>query len=630
VSAQEFLSTISQVAYLALFAIAAVRLVRRPASATIDMFLFFGVIAVLLLAGDIVRWFGMAAQPQLNIVNWLGISALPLILLRLADDFRAQPTWLLIASLAVYGVVALVGIVATQPWEPAVSLVPVAYVVVLGIYASLSFLRAAFTTTGVTRRRMQAVALGSGLLAVILLLAGVSVVWPDARTSISILNQLVGLALVLSYFVGFAPPAILRRAWQEPALRGMLAEAAELVRLPDATSITARIEERAREVTGAEGAAVGLWDETTGMLRFQQHPVGWHEMRPGEAVSGRAFAQQAPFYTSRAERDAPENAQLYRQSGIRGVVAAPITSGEGRIGVLTVYAARPPAFTDDVVDLVTLLAEQAALVLRSHTLLAESAHVRALAEVTRLKDDFLSVVAHDVRTPLTTILLNAELLQQSVPAESTQGRRAERLRTEALRLKHLVEDYLDVVRAEHDREVRKEPGDLAVIVRETISGMTESQRISASGDTSVPGVFDTHRLQQMVQNLVSNALKYSDADRPVEVVVCSEGDDAVLEVRDRGIGIPVEDIPLLFERFHRGTNTDDRRYAGLGLGLYICRQIAREHGGDVTVTSRVDEGSTFTVRLFRGRQPTSQLRRADETATAPARRSEQVTGEAMS
>ena len=111
------------------------------------------------------------------------------------------------------------------------------------------------------------------------------------------------------------------------------------------------------------------------------------------------------------------------------------------------------------------------------------------------------------------------------------------------------------------------------------------------------GTFDAARLRQLIQNLVGNAVKYSDAAEPVELRIWREDGVAQLTVTDHGIGIPDEDLPLLFERFHRGSNTDDRRYRGLGLGLYICRQIADEHGGTINVTSRVGEGTTFHVTL---------------------------------
>jgi signal transduction histidine kinase len=266
--------------------------------------------------------------------------------------------------------------------------------------------------------------------------------------------------------------------------------------------------------------------------------------------------------------------------------------------VLTVYALRPPVFTDDAVAVVRMLAEQAALVLRSQELLREAAQVRALAEMTRLKDDFLSVVAHDVRTPLTTILINSELLETALGNDGRNGQRAGALRAEAERLKTLVDDYLDIVSAEAGREARMAPGDLVEIAREALQGMPDqASHVQLNGAQAVTGAFDAARLRQLVQNLVGNAVKYSNPTDPVELRIWQENGQAQLTVTDHGIGIPDEDLPLLFERFHRGSNTDDRRYRGLGLGLYICRQIAEEHGGSITVSSKVGEGTTFHVTL---------------------------------
>ncbi len=597
-SAEDFVGYVSQAIYLALFVMTTVRFVRRPGWASFDIFLFFAVIAVLLLAGDASDAFGLQDHPLLNILTWVGVSALPFILLRLVDDFRPQSAWVMGTATLTFVLVAAVGFVAPQPWGAA-SLIVVAFVAVLGLYASLGFLREARRSTGVTRRRMQAVAFGSVLLAVVLLLAGVRVILPDGAEWLELVTQLIGLGIVLSYYLGFAPPAALRRAWQEPTLRALLAEAPDLVQLPDARAVADRLEERAAAATGADGAAIGLWDQNAQQLVLRTAD-GERRIASGEFIGGRAFERQKLIFSTRAERDAPEHADEYRRSGIHAIAAAPISTDDRRLGVLVVYAARPPLFTDDVLSLIELIAEQAALVMHSQLLLREAAQVRALAEVTRLKDDFLSVVAHDVRTPLTAILLNAELLERGMERGDRNARRVVSLRAEALRLKELVEDYLDVVRSDQQRAQRRERHDLVSLVHEAVGGEAGANgRVRLTGDESIPGSFDGPRIQQLVQNLVSNALKYSEAEARVEVEVVAEREWAVLRVTDHGIGIPESDLGLLFERFHRGQNADDRRYGGLGLGLYICRQVAEEHGGSIGVTSRVGEGTTFTVRLAR-------------------------------
>ena len=531
-------------------------------------------------------------------VSWVCLAALPFLLLRLAHQFLSRPGWVMIAAGTAFVAVAGLGIAVPQPWPTPVVLALIIDFVAFGAYASFAFLQAAAKTRAGTQRRMQAVALGSSLIAAVIALAGLSLAFAEPPEWIGVTSQVLSLAAVVAYFVGFAPPAILQRGWQEPAIRSALARAPEMVRLADPHDIGAEIAAAALEATGAQGSAVGLWDEAAGVLQFRQPDGELRPMAPGEAISGRAFAQQRPMVTGRAERDAPERADEYRRSGIRAIVSAPITSGDRQLGVLTVYAERPPVFTDDAVAVVRMLAEEAALVLRSQELLREAAQVRALAEMTRLKDDFLSVVAHDVRTPLTTILINSELLQTALDGDGRNAQRAGALRTEAERLKALVDDYLDIVSAEAGREARLAPGDLVQIAREALESLADqASRVRLSGAQSVTGSFDAARLRQLIQNLVGNAVKYSDPADPVELRIWQEDGLAQLTVTDHGIGIPDEDLPLLFERFHRGSNTDDRRYRGLGLGLYICRQIAEEHGGSIDVASRVGEGTTFRVRL---------------------------------
>lgn len=600
-TAQEFLSAIGQLIYLALFVISAARLIRLRSWVAFDTVLFFGVITVILLVTDAARFLGIQDHPTVGVVSWVGVAALPYLLLRLADDFQPRRwTTMLVASLSVAGVVVL-GIMLPQPWPLPAVMTLVAHFVVFGGYASFAFLRESRRAHGGTQRRMQAVALGSALIALVIAFAGVTALIPATATTLSLATQILSLAAVVAYFIGFAPPPILQRGWQEPAIRSALASAAELLTVGDPHEIGREYSAAAIAATGAQGARIGLWDEATGLIEFRDDLGELSHMAPGEAISGRAFVLQKPVSTSRAERDAPERAEEYRRAGIRAIVSAPITSGDRRFGVLTVYAVRPPFFTDDVVAVVSMLAEQAALVLRSRELLHEAAQVRAMGEMTRMKDDFLSVVAHDVRTPLTTILINSELLRNAFAGDERNARRAEALHAEALRLKGLVEDYLDVVRSEHEIDaapLRREVAELGALVRDVVRALDgERGRVAVEAPSPVRGSFDTSRISQLVQNLVSNALKYSDPSEKVVVSVADEGGEVTLHVRDRGIGIPEPDIPLLFERFHRAANADDRRYRGLGLGLYIVRQVAREHGGDVLVSSRLGKGTTFTARL---------------------------------
>ncbi|MBV9279440.1 MAG: ATP-binding protein, partial [Chloroflexi bacterium] len=121
-------------------------------------------------------------------------------------------------------------------------------------------------------------------------------------------------------------------------------------------------------------------------------------------------------------------------------------------------------------------------------------------------------------------------------------------------------------------------------------------RLEADGP--VVGSYDPVRIRQLIDNLLDNAVKYSPGGGEVRMRIWREGDRAHLTVSDQGIGIPAGDLPHLFDRFHRGTNVDDRRFAGMGLGLFICRGIAEQHGGSLRASSPgPGQGSTFHVML---------------------------------
>src|SRR5204862_5304639 len=181
-----------------------------------------------------------------------------------------------------------------------------------------------------------------------------------------------------------------------------LGRAASLPRLPDTTSIVRALEDGAAAAVGGPHAAIGLWDEEKSALRFEPRTGpsagGVVEVSSGQSIVGRVFALQRAIFSADVARDDPANAAAYRAGSTRAMLAAPITAGDRRLGVLVVYAPRAPVFADEDLALVRLLADQAAVILESRALIDEAARVRAREEATRLKDDFLSAAAHDLKT----------------------------------------------------------------------------------------------------------------------------------------------------------------------------------------------------------------------------------------
>jgi signal transduction histidine kinase len=259
-------------------------------------------------------------------------------------------------------------------------------------------------------------------------------------------------------------------------------------------------------------------------------------------------------------------------------------------------------FSEDDLDLVRLLADQAAVILESRSLIDEAARVRAHEEAARLKEDFISAAAHDLKTPLTTLVAQAQFLERRAvidPLAPPDLMGIRRIVLEARRLSALVVELLDAARLEQGKLVgEREPVDLVELARDVARRDSfQGRRITVSADGPVVGSCDSRRIGQVLENLVENAVKYSPEASEVRVAITEREGQALIDVTDEGIGIPPSDLPQIFERFHRAANVDDRRFAGMGLGLFICKGIVEQHGGQISVESRMGAGSTFHVVL---------------------------------
>jgi len=614
-SALDLLQGLSQITWVALAVVSAVSAVRRPTRASIDTALFFGALGSVLVYSKIVALLELPSVGAVVFVVLVVLMAAPYLLLRLIRDFGGVPAAVRRAAEAglVLSAAASVPLVLlptptpgeTPPPDPlrlAVTLYLVVYFAAVSIYCAARCAQLAATSRGMTQQRMRSVALASYLLGVVLLLAGVGAVAPVLAPVTSGLSQLCFLASAIFYGIGFVPPNTLRRYWQIPELRSFLARSSTLPRLA--------MQEIVDDLGGVAGralgarATIGLWDDPGGVLRFRDpHGALPTEMGPSGFIAWRVFSSQQPMYVDDVARVHPENAEAYRRAGVAPVLAAPITAGEHRLGVLEVFAPREPLFAEDDLQFVLLMAQQAAVVLESRALIDDAARVRAQEETARMKEDFVSAAAHDLKTPLTTIVAQAQLLERRAERE---GRTAEldgirRLMRETAQLSRLVEEILDASRIERGAfPIHPEDCDLAVIAREAADrDRPGRQRVELAISGPVSGRFDPDRARQLIENLLENALKYSPEESEVVVRAWCDGDQARLSVTDGGIGIPADDMPHVFERFRRGSNVDHRRFGGIGLGLFICRGIVEQHGGRIWAESQPGRGTTFHVSLPR-------------------------------
>lgn len=249
---------------------------------------------------------------------------------------------------------------------------------------------------------------------------------------------------------------------------------------------------------------------------------------------------------------------------------------------------------------------------------------QALRDSDRRKDEFLAMLAHELRNPLAPIRTAAELMLRTTPAGTPTRRAVEIVDRQVQQMTRMVDDLLDVSRITHGRiELQRRPVDLAAVVASAVEAgspamLERRHRLTVQAGTPLCVLGDAARLQQCVVNLLSNAAKYTDAGGDIGLSLTREQEQerdshvAVIRVSDSGAGIPADMLPVVFDLFVQSARTLDRAQGGLGIGLSVVRRLVEMHGGRVGASSAgVGQGATFEIRLPLSTPP-------DEAEAAPA------------
>jgi signal transduction histidine kinase len=281
------------------------------------------------------------------------------------------------------------------------------------------------------------------------------------------------------------------------------------------------------------------------------------------------------------------------------IIVAPLLARGHALGVLSVLSHTPERhYTEEDMTFVEELAGRAALAVDNARL------YQRVEQAVEARDEFVAMATHELRTPLSALDLQLQQLQRQLKQQALGveqlGQGVEKVRQHAQRLNQLLAQLMDVSRISKGLlELQCELVDLADLVRELVARYEEllaaagcSVQVNAS--PPVLGKVDRLRLEQVLTNLLTNAMKYAPG-KPLELEVRQEGADVLVSVKDQGPGIPRETLERIFHRFERASGRHHRE--SLGLGLYIARQIARAHGGELVVDSHLGQGTRFTLRL---------------------------------
>jgi len=287
-------------------------------------------------------------------------------------------------------------------------------------------------------------------------------------------------------------------------------------------------------------------------------------------------------------------------------MCAPLVAGGELIGTLILSAKGDRRFGEYDLRLLMLFAEQAAVAIsNAQAYKRERESVSRLADLDRLKTDFVATITHELKTPLTSLLGYAQILRKRAAELKPEQRDEffEIMARQGERILRLIEELLQSSRIEAGAtKLRREPLDMRAIAGELerdLSSMSHSHAFAFDVPAHDLGLFgDGTAIEHILTNLLENAIKYSSPDSTIRLYVEEQGNEIHIKVADQGQGIEPEDLPFIFERFRQAQGTGKTRNS-VGLGLYIVRSLVNAHGGRVWADSKVGQGTTFTVALPR-------------------------------
>jgi signal transduction histidine kinase len=368
--------------------------------------------------------------------------------------------------------------------------------------------------------------------------------------------------------------------------------------------------ERIIEILGLAGGMVLLCDEHAGHLALAAHQglpealIRQLHEHPLQLENSHVVTTGESLLVGDAREDERILYEPLRTASLHDWMAVPLAGGGAILGILLVAACGARTLTDDDLGLFTAIGQQLGLALRNERLVRAASEMEALRKADRLKSEFVATVSHDLRTPLTAIRASVEGLLDHGDAHSIpqQEHLLHNIAGQAGRLGRLVDQLLDLSQIEAgglrlDRDWIELPALIADAVA-GVTGLDGTRRIEQKLPTNAPLLFvDYDRLLEVLYNLLENACKYTPPGSPITIEVTQAGSTVLIEVADRGRGIPAAEHEAVFHRFYRLDGDGRAPVRGSGLGLAICRGIVEAHGGRIWVEDRPGGGCVFRIAL---------------------------------
>ena len=558
--------------------------VRQPDRRHGNLTIALGSLTLLVLVAPLLGGSGPTAQLVTD-----GTAVLFLVsgygLLTFRDSFvpfRTSTMRLVTALIVAIGVLDIVLQLPANPDSPHTPLQAVALAATVGVWAFcilqpiVTFWLASRGRPAVEKARLRALSIGyAALFAVVLAGTLVGSFGPNVVVVIDVL----ALVVVPVLYVAFFPPAWLRRLWRQPEedeFRRALHDL--LLYSPDRETLADRALLWAERLVGGEAAYVVDAD--------------------GSILAAREISRDEAATLSRRARvlavDESSDQQAPWRAGSTLVVPLDLRQGQGAMVIIT--GRLSPMFGDDELS---RLRQYASSITAGLDRVALSSKI---ADLERAKTDFLNVASHELRGPMTVIKGYLTMLDAGALGELAPRARSvlPLLISKSDEVNWMVEQMIEAARLEEGRlALRRQRSDIVELTDSAVDGV---RMLLAGHDVNVnspahpiDAEVDPERFQIVIRNLLSNAAKYSPAGTEISVTVTRDTDHAAIAVRDQGVGISEADQQRLFSRF--GRIESDYHVRGTGLGLWLSREIARMHDGDLTVASTVGGGSTFTLTV---------------------------------
>lgn len=360
--------------------------------------------------------------------------------------------------------------------------------------------------------------------------------------------------------------------------------------------------------------AVRLWSERTRELEAVASRNLWEERWRTEewhtegSPAYRVFESKAPLAVGNLQADpgARDNA-FFREERLVSYLGVPLIAKGQAVGVLSFYTRSEQIFDAEEIEFLSTLAGQAAIAIYNSQLYEQTRdQAEALERANKVKDEFLSIMSHELKTPITVINGYARMMQESVVGEVNREQQdiLGRILSCSGELLAMVSGILDATRLETRAiTVERRAVKLGLFLDEIRSDynflIEKDLALRWEYPSDLPAIdTDALKLRQILQNLIQNAIKFTNRGEIVVRARCLPDQRAVeLSVRDTGVGIPPESIPMIFERFHQVDSSTRRTHGGIGLGLYIVKHFAEMLGGTLHVRSEPGKGSTFAVTI---------------------------------